>query len=785
MAYPTKRANASNEGGGASNTFANILTVTQYGSDVLLAHISVQDSNHGNLPVTAVKWGGASGQAFTKIGHIESTDNVRSELWILLNPDAGLKDLYVACTGSVWKGVVLSHWSGAKQTTTLQYATATGSGSTPSVDLGTNTSEAVVVDAVSAEAGFSAYGSGQTALGNDQGQSFENVIASYEQAASPSTVTMSETLTSGQPWAIIAAQLEPVVDNSPARKKTFLYKLYSSTGTFKKVWSDVISEPQFASVMNEGFSEMVVEVARNTVSYGEDSDVKYGNQIKVYSFDRTDGTSGGTLIFSGRLTHYVPALKGREETLKITFLSFWQQAQQILVEDDNANYTLTPSSIFKEDNIVPEMEANTTPAAHTASASTELSGYSAYSAFDRNYQTKWTTNSVTTGWLKFDFGIFMAPVIKKYCLTAPKDSATECPKTWKFQGSNDNSAWTDLDTQTNVTSWSAGERKSFEITNSTAYRYYRIDVTANNGHANYLSVASFEMYEAYARSGATAIRYKAQDPSNILKDLLDRFTQSSVGGKLDYSTGTVDATSTSVDYLFESVTYQEAFKKIVELCPVGWYLRVGADDIVYLKNKSSTADHNFVLGKHIAEFIPEKRIENIINTIYFYGGDPGTGNRLFKKYTRSSSISSYGVVAVRISDEKVLDTATMDIIAGRILDNFDSPEIRIVLKVIDDNNEQSMGYDIESIKVGQTCKIFNATSQAENKWDQSTWDTSKWDFDITNAAATLLQIQRVEYHPDYAILELSNRQPDIARRIEEINKRLIEQQVKDNPIIPS
>ena len=786
MAYPVKRASGTNEGSGSANTFANILTVTQYGNDILIAAISVQDSNHTNLPITAVRWGGSGGQSFTKVGSIEHTSNVRSEIWILLNPDAGLKDLYIASTGSVWKGVVLSHWSGAKQAVPALYATAIGNSDTPSVDITTNTSESVVITAVSAEDGFSAYGAGQTGIGHDEGQPYELVMSSYLQVATPQEASLTEEIGGAAPWAIIVAQIEPVTEISNEKKKTFLYKIYSSSGVYKKTLTDVISQIRFASVMNEGFSELVVEVARNTVNFGEDIDVKYGNRIKVYAFDSENGDSGGTLIFSGRLTQYVPALRGREETVKMTFLSFWQQAQQIILEDDGANYTLTPNPIHKDENIVPEMEANNTPSTHTASASTELSGFSAFNAFDRNYQTKWTTNSSTTGWLRFDFGVFMSPIAKKYAITAPKDSATECPKTWKFQGSNDGSSWTDLDTQTNITSWVAGERKQFEISNSTAYRYYRIDVTANNGHGSYLSVAALEIYEAYSRTGAIAIRYKNQDPSDILKDLLDRFTQAGFGGILDYGTSpaTISATGTSVEIIFESISFQEAFRKVVDLCPAGWSLRVGADDKVYLSEKSSVADHSFVLGKHIAEFIPEKRIENIVNTLYFYGGEV-SGERLFRKYTRSSSISNYGVCGVRVANDQVLDFATMDILAERILDNFDSPEIRVVLKIIDNNNEQGKGYDIESILVGQTCKIFNATSQAENKWDQSTWDTSKWDFDITNAAAILLQIQKIEYNPDYVILELSNRQPDIARRIEEINKRVVEQLVKNSPVIPS
>ena len=112
-------------------------------------------------------------------------------------------------------------------------------------------------------------------------------------------------------------------------------------------------------------------------------------------------------------------------------------------------------------------------------------------------------------------------------------------------------------------------------------------------------------------------------------------------------------------------------------------------------------------------------------------------------------------------------------------------EHRIRNVVLQNGLEQKKGYDIESLFVGQMIKILNSTSKGENKWDVMQWDVDSWDYDITNAAATPLQIQSIEYHPDYAILEVSNLQPDIAKRIEDINRNLVNRQTADNPVTPS
>lgn len=284
--------------------------------------------------------------------------------------------------------------------------------------------------------------------------------------------------------------------------------------------------------------------------------------------------------------------------------------------------------------------------------------------------------------------------------------------------------------------------------------------------------------------GDTEITYSSEDPSAIARSLLNQFT--SDGGTADYGNGTITDTSTTVSYTFNTITFQEALKKVIELCPENWYFRVGADGTVYMDEKSATADHTFTIGRDINFYVPEKRTDAVVNTIYFRGGDTGGGVYLYKKYTNSSSIGEYGERAIKIVDSRVTVTATADTMAQKIINERGSSEIRVLVEIMDDNGEAGeLGYDIESIHVGQTCEIKNATDKGDNLWDVMVWDTDSWDYEITNAAATLLQIMSVEYHPDHVILQLSNRQPDIAKRIEDINRNLTNEQTKDNPATPS
>jgi hypothetical protein len=128
------------------------------------------------------------------------------------------------------------------------------------------------------------------------------------------------------------------------------------------------------------------------------------------------------------------------------------------------------------------MTTNSAPSPYVAAASTEINGSNqAFMAFDGSDSTKWLANT-STGTLSIDLGSGNAVAAVNYRITGlVSGQETRSPKSWTLQGSNDNTNWTTLDTQTNVAAWSAVEVRSYNFTNATAYRYYRLNITANQG----------------------------------------------------------------------------------------------------------------------------------------------------------------------------------------------------------------------------------------------------------------------------------------------------------------
>lgn len=128
------------------------------------------------------------------------------------------------------------------------------------------------------------------------------------------------------------------------------------------------------------------------------------------------------------------------------------------------------------------MTNNTTPSPNVTSASSAGVGEEAYHAFDKDSVTgAWITASGTTGWIKYDFGSTIWAATG-YSLT-DNGFPTRMPSSFTFQGSNDDSSWTTLDTRTSQ-SFSSSETKNYTFSNGVKYRYYKLDVTVNGGGTN-------------------------------------------------------------------------------------------------------------------------------------------------------------------------------------------------------------------------------------------------------------------------------------------------------------
>jgi YVTN family beta-propeller protein len=156
---------------------------------------------------------------------------------------------------------------------------------------------------------------------------------------------------------------------------------------------------------------------------------------------------------------------------------------------------------------------------------------------DRDPSTKWLAKQ-PTGSVTYQLGKPAAVV--HYSLTSANDSPGRDPKDFTLQGSNDGSTWTDLDRRTGQRFDSRYITNSYTFKNTTAYRYYRLDVTANYGDP-LLQLSGWDISASTARAETTMNSYGTAVPS-------DPFTGSSTTGTVSViDLANPAAAATSID----------------------------------------------------------------------------------------------------------------------------------------------------------------------------------------------------------------------------------------------
>jgi hypothetical protein len=119
----------------------------------------------------------------------------------------------------------------------------------------------------------------------------------------------------------------------------------------------------------------------------------------------------------------------------------------------------------------------------SAAASSEpVANESAAKAFDGNTSTKWLGNTTSSGaWLSYDFAGSTKHVVTSFKITSANDRPERDPRDFVLQGSNGGS-WSNVgQTFTDETFSSRFQTRTFDVSNTTAYERYRLQILDNNG----------------------------------------------------------------------------------------------------------------------------------------------------------------------------------------------------------------------------------------------------------------------------------------------------------------
>lgn len=148
-------------------------------------------------------------------------------------------------------------------------------------------------------------------------------------------------------------------------------------------------------------------------------------------------------------------------------------------------------------------------------SATSLNAGSAARAFDNLPSSNWqdgrflAKNASAPVPVSVAFTFKEAKVVNAYSIVITAGqygNPSRAPKSWTVYGSTDyvatsvdnncaSGTWTEIVSVTEETGWTAGERRYFEMENATAYRSYKIVVTANNGDTSWTDIADIEFFD--------------------------------------------------------------------------------------------------------------------------------------------------------------------------------------------------------------------------------------------------------------------------------------------------
>lgn len=328
----------------------------------------------------------------------------------------------------------------------------------------------------------------------------EPVNVGYVNILSASVVPTGLTLTPG--IGAIHARWNTVVSERPVTYKVYVGSssppttLVAQSGanvvTIKRANADGLTYVAVSTV-DVGGNESAKCTAASATALAAAGDIANG---EITDAMLGDGIIGMTKLAAGisppRIVTGLPAAPTTDYPVGSTCVWTW----------DNKLYRYGAS------NPIPVMTGNAAPSGTASASSIYSASYDAWKAFNHSLTGPtdcWISeNGTPSGWLCYDFGAGVTKVAKQYAITCRWSSSAvnvAAPKSWTLEGSNDGSAWDTLDTQTDVIGWAGngtpGAKKVFPLANTTAYRYYRLNISASN-LSSYVAVGGLEIAEASA-----------------------------------------------------------------------------------------------------------------------------------------------------------------------------------------------------------------------------------------------------------------------------------------------
>ena len=240
--------------------------------------------------------------------------------------------------------------------------------------------------------------------------------------------------------------------------------------------------------------------------------------------------------------------------------------------------------------------------------------------------------------------------------------------------------------------------------------------------------------ESSAGLTTTSGSQTASDIGKMVRAVMDRYIAETTNPQLSYDASDIPDTGTTATFRFERTTYRQALDSLLLLAPYGTYYYVNELGKLKFGQKPSTPTHRFVFGKHFNRATITRSLETLRNFVLVWNGD--NGSPIYKHYQDDDSIALYGRRVATINAYGIDSSDAADLMGAQFIAANKTPEVRVRATIIDNNPDSDLGYDIETIRPGDTCSFHNFNT------------------DLAPIFQENMLITKVDYTLDKAIIEV-------------------------------
>jgi hypothetical protein len=231
---------------------------------------------------------------------------------------------------------------------------------------------------------------------------------------------------------------------------------------------------------------------------------------------------------------------------------------------------------------------------------------------------------------------------------------------------------------------------------------------------------------SYYKDGSNfTVTHTSDDPEVILKAIIDHFNTIYPAGLIGYAGGNISTVGQAIDYEFIDRKWLDALEDTHSYSETDWWWRINNDGEVYLQAKPATPTHIFTIGKDVEKLEIPDDVTKVINDLQYRDG------AVDRDYDDATSQTTYGKRSEIISDTSTTDATTVDQFGDKYIAEKKDPRKRATAIIND-------AYDLESIRVGETCRFENF------KLDATIVDDN-------------MHITSVRYTPDKVTIELEEK----------------------------